>query len=48
VLSDPEDLWTLVHGVRRVRQIMTQSALAEHGLEWVRSAAAQSDADLQA
>lgn len=46
-LSDPEDLQTLVRGVRRARQILAQPALAAHGQEWARSAKAQTDADLQ-
>ena len=47
-LSDPEDLHTLMQGVRRARQILAQPALVAHGQEWARSAQAQSDADLQA
>ena len=47
-LSDPEDLQTLMRGVRRARQILSQPALAAHGQEWTRSAQAQSDADLEA
>ncbi len=47
-LSDPEDLQTLMRGVRRARQILAQPALAAHGQEWARSAQAQSDADLEA
>jgi choline dehydrogenase-like flavoprotein len=46
-LSDPEDLQTLVRGVRRARQILAQAPLAAHGQEWARSAKAQTDADLQ-
>ena len=47
-LSDPQDLQTLVRGVRRARQILAQPALATHGQEWARSAQAQSDAELEA
>lgn len=47
-LSDPQDLQTLMRGVRRARQIMAQPALAAHGQEWPRSARAQSDAELEA
>ncbi len=46
-LSDPHDLQTLMQGVRRARQILAQPALADHGREWARSAAAQSDGELQ-
>ena len=47
-LSDPQDLQTLMRGVRRARQILAQPALAAHGQEWPRSARAQSDAELAA
>jgi len=47
-LSDPEDLQTLLRGVRRARDILAQPALAAHGQEWARSAKAQSDAELEA
>jgi len=47
-LSAPEDLQTLMRGVRRARQILAQPVLAAHGQEWARSAQAQSDADLEA
>ena len=47
-LSDPQDVQTLLRGVRRARQILAQPALARHGQEWPRSARAQSDAELQA
>ena len=46
-LSDPEDLQTLLRGVRRAREILAQPALAAHGQEWARSAQAQSDAELE-
>ena len=42
-LIDPEDLQTLLRGVRRTRQILAQPALAAHGQEWARSAQAQTD-----
>ena len=42
-LADPQDLQTLLRGVRRARQILAQPALAVHGQEWARSAQAQSD-----
>ena len=46
-LSDPQDLQTLMRGVRRARQILAQPALAAQGEEWARSAQAQSDAELE-
>ncbi len=46
-LSAPDDLQTLMRGMRRARQILSQPALAAHGQEWARSALAQSDADLE-
>ena len=47
-LSEPEDVQTLLRGVRHARQILAQPALAQHGQEWARSAKAQSDAELEA
>ncbi len=46
-LSDPDDLRTLVRGVRQAREILAQPALARHGREWPQSAVAQSDEALE-
>lgn len=46
-LSHPQDVQTLVHGVRKTRQILDQVALQSRGVKWQSLSQAQSDTQVQ-